>query len=127
MVLTVADTTVNELTSFEYNTTLRDEAGNLLQLANIVSAKLTLYDYETLEIINDRDGQDVLNANNVTIGATDGQLDWDVQDDDNAIVTAGLTPGEREAHVALFTITYDTDKVLRKELEILVRQLGKTP
>jgi hypothetical protein len=87
---------LNEHSSRTVTFYLKDNAGVVVPLADIDEAELTLYDVETFVygaspaegIINNRDAQNVLNANNVTIHATSGLVTWAMQPDDNPIVTA---------------------------------------
>lgn len=85
----------NELSSLTITATIVDSTQTAVPLSDISSATITLYDLETYQptgspivgIINNRDAQDILNTNNVTIHATSGLLTWAVQPDDNPIVT----------------------------------------
>jgi len=76
---------------------------------------LTFYDRVTGGIINSRDGQNVLNANNVVI--TSGALVWSMQILDNPIVTITL---DSEIHVALWEWTYSSGARSGKQ-EVLIR------
>ncbi len=107
--------------------TLVDNAGVVVPLANIDAATLTLYDLGTYEpgasptvgIINSRDAQSVLNANNVTVHSTSGLVTWAMQDEDNPIVTPRR---QLERHRAMFT--FDVGGViLAYELEVVVKNL----
>jgi hypothetical protein len=87
---------LNERSSRTVTFTLKDNADVVVPLADIDTATLTLFDLDTYVpgaspaegIINSRDAQDVLSANNVTIHATSGLVTWAMQADDNPIVTA---------------------------------------
>ena len=79
--------------------TLRDEAGAPVTAASVASLTLTLYDQATRAIINGRRAQNALNANNVTMGVSDGLVTWAVQPSDTTCVSGG----NEEVHVALFT------------------------
>ena len=79
--------------------TLRDEAGVAVPLATMTTLTLTLRDQATRAIVNTRDRQNVLNANNVTFGATDGLVTWAVQPADLECVSGG----NEEVRRALFT------------------------
>lgn len=93
-----------------FSGTLLDEAGAAIPLANINSLTLTLRDAMTGSIINSRSSQNVLNANNVTVNNTTGAVNWSIQVGDTA--PASTTTSYRE-HVAEFTCTYETTKVLK--------------
>lgn len=110
-----------ERTSGKYTATIQDAAGTALPLASIVSAVLTLTDIKTGTVINSRDAQDVLNANNVTIHNTSGLLTWSLQPADNVIVTSSE---EWELHLAVFDIVYSTDQRLVHKAYILVENIS---
>ena len=88
--------------------TLLDVAGVAIPLANIASLTLTLTDAKTGVVINSRNAQNVLNANNVTVNSTTGAMQWLVQVADTALYD---TNSSIEDHVAKFTWTYETSKV----------------
>lgn len=80
--------------------TLVDGEGNPIAAANVTAMTLTFWNLELGEdaIINGRDGQDVLNTNDCTYGATDGLFTWAVQAADNVCEVVGKVPGETELH-----------------------------
>lgn len=125
MSLTEAERTVNEGTTFLYTCTLKDESGVVVPLSAIGALTLTLYDVDSDTIINSRDTQNVLNANNVTVHATSGLLSWTAQAADNPIVLATRPAGSLERHIALFEWTWATTKKGKHELEIFVQQLSQ--
>lgn len=127
MTLSNAERTVNEQTTFLYTCTLKDESGVVIPLSAVSSLTITLYDEDTGAIINSRDGQNALNANNVTLHSTSGLLSWIAQPADNAIVTATRVAGSVEKHKVLFKWTWATSKKGNHELQILVRQMTKVP
>lgn len=88
--------------------TLLDVAGTAIPLANINSLTLTLTDASTGTIINSRNAQNVLNANNVTVNSTTGAMQWLIQPADTTMNNSLLSI---EDHVATFTWTYETSKV----------------
>ena len=96
----------------EFSGTLKDEDGTAIPLANIVSVTLTLRDATSNTIVNTRDGQDILNANDVTVHATTGAFLWAIQPEDTTMVDSDLGS---EDHVATITWTYETDKVGKHE------------
>ena len=65
---------------------------------------LTHMNSATAAAINSRNGQNVLNANNVTIDE-DGWVEWTMQGADNPIVSSTLKSGELEDHLSKFIIT----------------------
>lgn len=120
---------VNELSSFTITATILDQASQPVPLSDITVATLTLFDLETYNpsgspivgIINSRDAQDVLNANNVTIHATSGLLTWVMQPADNPIVT---TRRQIERHRAELHVEFVSGE-FNAEWEIEVLNLRK--
>jgi hypothetical protein len=107
--------------SAKYATTITDPLGVAPALSVLT---LTLYDKASGDIINSRDGQDVLNTNGVTYNSTTGALVWTIAPEDNPIVDDALA---HEEHVALFEGTYSSTKKLKHEVSILVRNLRMVP
>jgi len=86
--------------------------------ASLVTLTLTLYVIKTdgtIDYVNSRNAQNVLNANNVTVNAA-GLLTWSIQVLDTTLVEA--LPFER--HIALFEWT--TASVAGKHEAILIVQ-----
>lgn len=100
----MADTAfaVKERSTQKYTATIKDEADAAIAGTSLTTLTLTLYDEETGTILNGRDDQNVLNANNVTVDGA-GLLTWTMQPLDNQIVTTALA---QERHLALFEWTY---------------------
>lgn len=106
----------NERSSKTVSFTLKDNAGTVVPLADIDTATLTLVDWDTHvpgespnAVINDRDAQDVKNANQVTIHATSGLVTWAMEPDDNIIVTARR---QIERHRAEFRFVVDSAELV---------------
>ncbi len=103
-----------------------DREGAPVPDSSLLSAELTLYDWDTGAgggsprpgIINDRDQQDVLNTNDVTIDS-DGHFIWSIQPEDNIIVT---NRRQIERHRAMFLFTWATGE-FRYECELDVNNL----
>jgi hypothetical protein len=85
---------------------------------------LTYYHVADGSIINNREGQDILNANGVTFHATSGLLTWTLQPADTVIV---LDSYAVERHRALLEWTLNNGVTGKHEVDILVRNLGKVP
>lgn len=117
---------VNERSAKTVTFTLTDSAGTVVTLATINTAQLTLYDLETYNpgdspltgILNNRDLQDVKNANNVTIHVTSGLVTWVSQPDDNVIETPRRQV-ERHRAEFRFTLTDGTQLSYQVELEVV--------
>ncbi len=62
------------------------------------NARQTKSDKHHLDIINGRDAQDVLNANNVVV-TTNGTVTWTVQAEDTAKLNSKL---DEEVHITMF-------------------------
>lgn len=114
---------VNEGATALYKAQLVDELGVNISLDAISEITLTLYDDLSTNVINGRDGQNILNANDVAISST-GAVAWDVQALDDAIVNPGL---ESEVHVALFKGKYGASglKSFNHEFRFRVVNLNK--
>ena len=95
-----------------------------LPLATISTLALTLYvilTNGTVQFINGRNNQNVLNANNVAVDAF-GHLIWTVQTADTTLVEA--IPFER--HIALFEWTFPQGAG-KHEIVLVVKNLTEVP
>ena len=114
---------VREKTTPKYTATITDDNGNALPAASLTTLTLTLYRIDATgatQIINSRNAQNVLNANNVTIDAN-GLLTWAVQILDTTLGDATL-PFER--HIALWTWTWQAGaKTGRHEVILNIQNL----
>lgn len=111
-----------EKTTHVYSAVIKDEANDVVPAAQLTTLTLTQYALQTGTIINSREGQNVLNANNVTV-TSGGVLTWIMQPADNAIVNAAL---EYEFHIALFEWTYASGaKAGKHEVEFKIQNLTK--
>lgn len=99
---TFTTTAQPQRTSGQLISTMLDEHEAPVVLADISSLRLTLYDVTTRTILNSRQNQNVLNTNNVTVGATNGLVTWAVQPADMDAVTSL----NEETHCALFTVRW---------------------
>jgi hypothetical protein len=95
---------VRERASAVYRCTLIDQDEDPIPVSSLDALYLTVYDVATEAILNDRDRQDVLNANNVTVNS-DGELEWEIQSEDNALVTAAKS---LEQHMFVFEFEWDS-------------------
>lgn len=94
----------NELAAGTFTATVLAPNGvDPLPASQITAFTITLYDSETGTIINSRDSQNILNANDVTIDE-DGHLTWLIQAEDNIIVDDHL---ETEDHIVDLFWTFD--------------------
>lgn len=94
---------INERSTADYIATLQDTQGNVLAGSAIVSLTLTLYELKSGAIINNRDGQNVLNQNDVTVDEN-GALLFSLQPDDGVIIDADC---EYETHRAEFDCVFN--------------------
>lgn len=117
---------VLERTTAVYSATIKDEGGVAIPASSLSALTLTLYAQESGSIINTRDGQDILNANDVTVDE-DGLLTWVMQPADNAM--SSTTEAGLERHVALFEWSYGPLGAYAGKQEVLihVRNLQKVP
>lgn len=105
---------------------MKDEAGAAILEANLTTLTLTLYNASDLAIINSVNAVNIKNAGRGAIDGT-GKLTLTLEPLDNQIVSTPV-PLE-ETHILLIQGTYGTAglKVLRHEVEIIVRNLDKVP
>jgi len=126
---TIFDDEIAEETTAQYSAILKDEDDNVIPAASLASFTLTLYvkDVGGTTIINGRDGQDVLNANNVVVDAF-GAVLWTMQVADNAIQNSAL---DYERHYALWEFTWTRGGggtgLGRHEVVFIIRNLVKVP
>jgi len=115
---------VKENSTAKYSATIKDELDAVVPAADLTVVTLTLYNIADGAIINSRDAQNVLNANNVVI-TSGGVLTWTMQQGDNTIVDTTL---EYEAHMALFEYTWDSgNKGSVHEVNLTVESLTNVP
>jgi len=104
--------------------TLKDELGVVIPAAGLTTLTLTIYEKETLAIVNAVTDTNILNTGRGTVGAN-GLLTLTLDPLDNQIVsTAG--PLE-ERHILLIEFTYGAGKAGRHEIEVTVRNLALVP
>ena len=120
---------VNENSTYKYSATLLDENGDAIALASINSIKMTLIDTITGNIINSRDGQDVKNTNDCTMGSTDGEFVWNVQIEDTTIESPLAIPtNKRETHLATVSVLWaSSTKQVNHEIVLKVLNMTSIP
>jgi hypothetical protein len=121
---------INEDSFAPYTTTLTSDGSTAITLAAVDSIEMTLVNVRdttlATSIINSRQKQNVLNTNNCTFHATSGLFTWNIQPDDVEI--QGTVPiGQREGHLATFTVTWDTTKKMQFEVLLNVLNLRNVP
>ncbi len=100
---------------------LKDENDVVIPLSAVTSLTLTFKDKKTKGIINSRNAQNVLNANEHTLHATSGLLTWNMTANDNPIINADIAPGDIEEHLAEYVWTA-SGRTGKTKLSIFVRQ-----
>jgi len=122
-----------ELTEGEtatYTASLQDENGAPVSSASLSGARLTYYSVHTGAIINGRNNQNILNANNVTISAG-GALAWKLQEADVRISDAPIADGAVVSHRAVFVFEWlDSGLVPRqmvREVTVKLSQAKNAP
>lgn len=117
---TVVD--VLEQTTPRYTAILTDDEGNSLPATSLTALTLSLYVIKadgTIAYVNSRNAQNVLNTNDVSVGA-DGTLIWQMVAADLTLIES--LPFER--HIALFTWTWSAGtKKGRHEIVFTVKNL----
>lgn len=112
---------INEGSTAIYTTTLKDEDGVAIPASIISALTLTLSNVADGEIINDRDAQDVLNNNNVTVDAN-GLLTYTLQPLDTAIQNSAVP---FETHRATFQCSYNGGAgQSNQDVHFLIRNLS---
>ncbi len=106
-----------------YSFTMQDEAGNAIPAASLTSLTLTVYSVLSGDIVNSRNGQNVLNANNVTV-SSQGVVTWTQQIADVTILNDALA---EETHRCLFVFAWSsgTPRSFPHEIDLVIENLGK--
>lgn len=112
---------VNEKATAIYTANLQDENGTAIGSGAIDSLSLTLSNAADGSIINSRNGQDALNANNVTVTGG-GVLTFTLQPADTAILDDAV---EYETHRATWQMQFNTVSFANWDIDIVVRNLSK--
>jgi hypothetical protein len=116
---------IDEQESGSYTATIvGNDGATPLPAASLLTFTLTLYVVKadgTEQIVNARNQQNVLNANNVTVSAG-GAVVWTIQPGDTTLVED--IPFER--HIALFEWTW-ADGAGKHEVILKVRNLRRVP
>lgn len=112
----------------QYTATLRDEQGVAVPASALTVARLTLFSAHTNAIVNGRSGQNILNANDVTIGAA-GEFVWKLREADTILVDS---PRPKQGHYrAVFVFEWiDAQAVPRQlvwELKIAINRVLNAP
>ena len=110
---------VPQLTSARYTAVLLDQTGTPVPASSLSTLTLTLKDQASGAVINGRNAQSVLNANNVTVEAS-GNLVWSLQPADSPILNAELGT---ETHLATFVAIWPSGR-LNHVVAIPVQNLG---
>lgn len=121
---TLSHPVIGERTTCTIALQLTDAADNDLELDDISTVTLTLYERTTGSVLNGRSGDDIKNAGGGTIDAS-GALSLELSDDDNALLSQDSVS---EWHVALITWTWASGtKTGRKEVAFQVANQTKVP
>lgn len=116
---------INEKCTGQYTATIVDNDGvTPLPAATLATFTLTLYVIKqdgTTAIVNTRNVQNILNANNVTV-TPGGLVTWAIQVGDTTLIEA--IPYER--HIALFQWTW-ANGAGKHEMALIVRNLLLVP
>lgn len=131
MPATVFTNPIKERQTGAYSFTLVDENDAGINMNTILTMTLTYYDKETLTIINNRQDQNVLNNNNVTVNTVISPtlvttVTWSFRPEDTIVVD---NRHELETHVALFQWTWGSNPVLHAahEMEFQIENLTYVP
>jgi hypothetical protein len=113
---------VQERQSLRVGFTWLDETNTPIPLADVTSLTLSLRNPRTGDMLNSRDGQDVLNTNGVTFDATTGETVWEVTPDDLTIVDDTLDIEERHG---LFRLEWGVNKAFEHRVVLRAANLYK--
>lgn len=117
---------IRENTTPVYTAVIRDENGNVLPDTALDSLLMTYYDVDSGEIINNRNAQNILNANDVTVDNV-GQLTWDMRPADTAIIDGSSVFEEK---VAVISWSWTVSLITRQsnqEVRFHIQNLAKVP
>ena len=92
-------------TSGIFTATLLRSDGTAIPLSELNTLTLTVTNSTDGSIVNSRNAQNVKNANNVTVHATTGAVEWEIQVADTTMVDSAAS---FEEHVAVFKWTYQS-------------------
>ena len=104
-----------------YSFAIKDEAQAAIPAAQLTTLTLTLESVEDGLIVNARDGQNALNANNVTVDAA-GIVMWTIQELDMAMID---TTRSIEVHRALFVFTWGSGRKQPHEVDFAIENLRR--
>lgn len=93
-----------EQTTPIFSARLRDQNGDAISVDDLTTLTLTYYNKASGARINSRDGQDILNDNDVTVDS-EGVVTWNMQVDDTPILDDVRF---EEDHIALFRWTWSS-------------------
>lgn len=122
-VTTLKNNLINEGTTVDITIPLLDQSGAAITESTLDELFLTYYDRDTLQIINLRDGQNILDANDVDVDVN-GVATWSMQITDTVIIN---TAKNIEDHVALVEWTWNTDKKGKEEFILTIKNINKRP
>lgn len=120
---------IEELSGCRYRVQFVDGSGATLDAGAILGIEVTLTDVDTDAIVNERDAQDVLNANDGTLDP-EGWFTFDLRAEDNAIMAPtqpGLIHGRRLTLRVRYRRADDVDDTLHHEARWSVVSLADAP
>jgi hypothetical protein len=120
MAATLLTDIVLQGTSAVFTMLLKKEDDSVLGVSELAYLRLSYFDKETQSIINNRDEQNSLNVNNVTVDS-DGLVTWTMQILDSVIID---NRKELERHRAIFEWSWGVGKVAKHEIEFDVGNTG---
>lgn len=125
----IAEGTSGELTTTSDGSTVTflDKDGSPIPAVNMDSIVMTLIETASGAIVNSRQNQNVLNANNCTYQATSGLFTWDIQPADTTIVNGETDVDGIEEHLATVTAKWDTTEELSFEVLLKIKNLRSVP
>ena len=101
--MSIEEWTIDEGESGEITSTLQDKLGNALNRNSISSLQITITDLRSNTVVNNRDAQNIFDANNGTV-STDGILTFELQPADT--VNVGSPRGVLEERQVIIQWTW---------------------
>lgn len=112
----------------QYSGILTDENDAPVGSGALLAGKMTLYSVSSGAIINGRNGQNILNANNVTISVA-GAIVWKIMEADTKIIDTN--PGVIVTHRAVLVFDWldatSTARQMGREISLRIVKVKKAP
>ncbi|GJL55826.1 MAG: hypothetical protein NPIRA02_29580 [Nitrospirales bacterium] len=113
---------INERSTADFFAVLKDPLGNLITLSDVDSIEATFFDTASGAIVNNRNSQNMLNANHATLDEF-ALFRWTLQPEDTTILDQ---QSSYETHRAEFVVLYNSGGGrLVFDVDFVIRNLVK--